>query len=79
MRLILNVLWLALAGLWLFLAYMVIGVLWCITIIGIPFGIALFKLAAEGLFPLGKRVVPTDPPRSWFAAGSTVGAAPIRS
>jgi len=54
------------------------GIAYCITIIGIPFGIALFKLAAEGLFPLGKRVVPTDPPRSWFAAGSTVGAAPIR-
>ena len=36
------------------------GVAYCLTIIGIPFGIALFKLALVGLFPLGKQVVPTD-------------------
>ena len=35
----------------------------CVTVIGIPFGIASFKLAAVGLFPLGKRVVETVPPR----------------
>jgi len=43
-----------------------------VTIIGIPFGIASFKLAAVGLFPLGKRVVETAPPRSWMQAGSSV-------
>jgi uncharacterized membrane protein YccF (DUF307 family) len=73
-----NVLWFLFAGWWLALVHVLAGIAYCITIIGIPFGIALFKLAAEGLFPLGKRVVPTDPPRSWFAAGSTVGAAPVR-
>ena len=51
----------------------------CLTIIGIPFGVASFKLAGVGLFPLGKRVVETEPPRDWMHAGSgvsrTAGAA----
>jgi uncharacterized membrane protein YccF (DUF307 family) len=71
-----NVLWFLVAGWWLALAHVVAGIGYCVTIIGIPFGIALFRLALVGLFPLGKRVVDTDAPRSWFAAGSTVGPAP---
>jgi uncharacterized membrane protein YccF (DUF307 family) len=73
-----NVLWFLFAGWWLALAHIAAGITYCLTIIGIPFGIALFKLAVVGLFPLGKRVVPTDPPQSWFAAGTTVNAAPAR-
>jgi uncharacterized membrane protein YccF (DUF307 family) len=73
-----NLLWFLVAGWWLALAHVIAGVAYCLTIIGIPFGIALFKLAVVGLFPLGKRVVPTDPPASWFAAGSTVGRVPAR-
>lgn len=44
MLLVLNLLWLVLSGFWMFLAYMVIGVLWCSTVIGIPLGLANFKL-----------------------------------
>lgn len=54
-----NVLWFVLVGWWLALLHVVAGVAYCLTIIGIPFGIALFKLALVGLFPLGKQVVPT--------------------
>ena len=67
-----NVLWFLLAGWWLALIHIVAGIAFCLTIIGIPFGVASFKLAAVGLFPLGKRVVETDPPRDWMHAGSGV-------
>jgi uncharacterized membrane protein YccF (DUF307 family) len=68
-RVILNVLWLVLAGFWMFLAYVVIGVLWCITIIGIPFGIASFRIGRFALWPFGRTVV-TKP---GAGAGSTIG------
>ena len=57
-----NVLWLILAGWWLALGHIITGVLLCITIIGIPFGIANFKLIPLSLMPLGKEIVPTDAP-----------------
>ncbi|MEV8429043.1 YccF domain-containing protein [Streptomyces sp. HUAS 31] len=61
-----NVLWLVLAGWWLALGHIVTGLLLCVTIIGIPFGIANFKLIPVSLFPLGREIVPTDRP---FASG----------
>jgi len=67
-----NVLWFLFAGWWLALLHVAAGIAFCLTVIGIPFGVASFKLAAVGLFPLGKRVVPTAPPRSWMQAGSAV-------
>ena len=53
-----NVLWFVLAGIWLAIAQTIAGVALCLTIIGIPFGIANFKLARLSLNPLGKQVVP---------------------
>jgi uncharacterized membrane protein YccF (DUF307 family) len=67
-----NLLWFVLAGWWLALVHLAAGVVFCLTIVGIPFGVASFKLAAVGLFPLGKRVVDTAPPRDWLHAGSGV-------
>ncbi|WP_233498845.1 YccF domain-containing protein [Blastococcus sp. TF02A-26] len=64
-----NLLWFVVAGWWLAVIHVVSGIAFCITIVGIPFGIASFKLAAVGLFPLGKRVVETAPPRDWMHAG----------
>jgi uncharacterized membrane protein YccF (DUF307 family) len=46
LRAIGNVLWFLLAGIWLAIGYAIVGVVMCITIIGIPFGIRAFKLAA---------------------------------
>ncbi|MGX2996693.1 YccF domain-containing protein [Streptomyces sp. JNUCC 64] len=57
-----NVLWLVLAGWWLALAHIVTGVLQCVTIIGIPLGLANFKLIPVSLMPLGKEIVSTDQP-----------------
>lgn len=59
MRTIGNLLWFLLAGLWLALGYALAGLLMCITIIGIPFGIQAFKLAGFVLWPFGRTVVPT--------------------
>jgi uncharacterized membrane protein YccF (DUF307 family) len=57
MRLVLNILWLVLAGIWMAIAYVIAGVLLCITIIGIPFGVQSFKLAAYVLWPFGRALV----------------------
>jgi uncharacterized membrane protein YccF (DUF307 family) len=56
-RLVLNVLWLVLAGFWMFLAYLVAGLVLLITIIGIPFGIAAFRIGFFALWPFGRQVV----------------------
>ena len=55
-----NVVWVVLAGWWLAIGHIVTGVALCITIIGIPLGIASFKLVPISLMPLGKDIVPAD-------------------
>lgn len=60
MRVVLNVIWLVLAGLWLALGHVATGIALCLTIIGIPLGVADFKLAVVALAPLGKEIVATD-------------------
>lgn len=57
---LLNILWLVFFGWWLCLMHIVAGVTQCITIIGIPVGIANFKIAAIALWPVGRRVVPVE-------------------
>jgi uncharacterized membrane protein YccF (DUF307 family) len=52
-----NILWIVLFGWHLFVAHLVAGVILCITIIGIPFGVAAFKMSILALIPLGTRVV----------------------
>jgi uncharacterized membrane protein YccF (DUF307 family) len=58
-----NVLWILLAGWWLALGHLITGVLMCITIIGIPLGLANFKLIPVSLTPLGREVVDIDQAR----------------
>lgn len=52
-----NIVWLVLAGWWIALGHIVSGVTLCLTIIGIPLGIANFKLVPVALLPLGKEIV----------------------
>ena len=59
MRVLLNILWLVLAGVWLAIGYAVAGVLLCVTIIGIPFGVQALKLAGYALWPFGRALVPS--------------------
>ncbi|MEY8038206.1 MULTISPECIES: YccF domain-containing protein [Saccharopolyspora] len=53
-----NLVWLVFAGWWLALGHLVTGALLCITIIGIPLGVANFKLVPVSLVPLGREIVP---------------------
>lgn len=55
--LLLNLLWLALAGVWLCFWYAMAGIVCVCTVIGIPFGIQSFKLAGYALWPFGRMVV----------------------
>lgn len=57
MRLILNVIWLILAGFWMAVGYAVAGLICCILIITIPWGIASFRIANYALWPFGREVV----------------------
>jgi hypothetical protein len=57
LRTVLNIVWLVLAGLWLALGYAVAGVIMCILIVTIPFGLQAFKLAGYSLWPFGRTVV----------------------
>jgi uncharacterized membrane protein YccF (DUF307 family) len=55
-----NVIWIVLFGWWLALGHLVTGVALCLTIIGIPLGLASFKIIPITLLPLGVRIVPTS-------------------
>jgi uncharacterized membrane protein YccF (DUF307 family) len=59
-----NVLWLLLCGWWLALGHLVTGVAQCLTIIGIPLGLANFKLIPVSLLPLGREIIPVDQARA---------------
>ncbi|MCO7136765.1 YccF domain-containing protein [[Clostridium] leptum] len=51
-----NALWFLFGGIWQGLSWVLVGVVWCITIVGIPIGIQCFKLAGLAFFPFGKEV-----------------------
>jgi len=55
-----NVIWLVLCGWWLALGHLVTGVLLCLTVIGIPLRLAIFKLIPVSLLPLGREIVDID-------------------
>lgn len=57
LRFVANVIWLVIAGLPLFLAYALAGVICCLLVVTIPFGIASFRLAGYTLWPFGKTIV----------------------
>ena len=55
-RLISNVLWALLGGIWLLLLWGILGILLCLTIVGIPFGKQCLKIARLSFMPYGKKV-----------------------
>ncbi|HKR70195.1 MAG TPA: YccF domain-containing protein [Streptosporangiaceae bacterium] len=69
MRLILNVIWLVLCGIWMAIFYALAGILAFILIITIPFGIAAFRIANYVLWPFGRTTVP----RRDAGVGSLIG------
>jgi uncharacterized membrane protein YccF (DUF307 family) len=65
-----NVIWFVIAGWWLTLMHIFTGILMCITIIGIPLGLANFKLINVGLRPFGREIVSVEEAkrRAWSAS-----------
>ena len=55
-----NVVWVILFGWWLAVGHLIAGVLLCLTVIGIPLGLASFKIIPITLVPLGVRVIPSS-------------------
>ncbi len=52
-----NILWFIFGGIFSGLSWILSGVIWCITIVGIPFGLQFFKIAKLSLAPFGARIV----------------------
>ena len=61
MKFIGNLIWLILGGIVIAIIYYLVGLVMCITIVGIPFGIQLFKLGSYAMWPFGRELV--DGPR----------------
>lgn len=57
MKILGNIIWFIFGGFINFIAWSIIGVLWCITIIGIPVGIQCFKIARLSAWPMGREVL----------------------
>ena len=51
-----NIIWVVFGGFFIFLEYLFAGLLLCVTIVGIPFGLQAFKLAYMALWPFGKHI-----------------------
>lgn len=68
-----NILWFILAGWWLALSQALMGIGYFITIIGIPLGVACFKLAGLSINPLGKKIVPIE-----YADVARTGYSPLQ-
>jgi uncharacterized membrane protein YccF (DUF307 family) len=92
MKTLLNVIWLVFAGAWLALGYVAAGIICCVLVVTIPFGIASFRIASYVLWPFGRTIVdrPTAGALSaignvvwffvagiWLAAGHVVTAVPL--
>ncbi len=69
MRTLLNIIWLVLSGLWLFLGYALAAAIMCVLIVTIPWGIAAWRVGVYALWPFGKTVV--DRPTA--GVGSALG------
>jgi uncharacterized membrane protein YccF (DUF307 family) len=69
MRAILNIIWLVFGGFWLAVGYVAAGIVACIFIITIPFGIASFRMAGYCLWPFGRAVIA----RPGAGLGSSLG------
>lgn len=57
LSILMNVLWIFLGGIWICVAHLIFGTFFCITIVGIPFGLQHFKLAGLALNPFGKKII----------------------
>ena len=69
-----NIIWFILCGWWLAIGHLFTGVLLCLTIIGIPLGLANFKLIPVSLLPMGREIVSVEQARAQNLAASVAFA-----
>lgn len=73
LNLALNVIWLLFGGLWLALGYVLAGIVCCVLVVTIPFGVASFRIAGYALWPFGRVVVEDRPGGgAWSALGNVI-------
>jgi uncharacterized membrane protein YccF (DUF307 family) len=72
LRLLLNVVWLVVAGFWLAVSYALAGIVMLVLIITIPFGLQAFKLASYALWPFGRTAVRSSQPRATSILGNII-------
>ncbi|MEU7880663.1 YccF domain-containing protein [Microbispora bryophytorum] len=72
MNTVLNVIWLIFAGLWLALGYVAAGIICCVLIVTIPFGIASFRIAGYALWPFGRTVADKPSAGAWSVLGNVI-------
>ena len=72
MRTLLNIIWFVFSGFWLWLAYMLAGIICCLLIITIPWGIASFRMASYAVWPFGRELV--DKPNSGSSPSSAMSS-----
>ena len=72
MKTLLNIIWLVLCGFWMALGYVIAGIICCILIITIPFGIASFRMANYALWPFGRTVVRDPESGAWSVIGNII-------
>lgn len=68
-RTLLNIIWLIFGGFWLWLGYVLAGIICCLLIVTIPLGVASFRMASYTLWPFGRAVVRAPD----AGAGSAIG------
>ncbi|MDO8145501.1 MULTISPECIES: YccF domain-containing protein [Isoptericola] len=72
MKAILNVIWLVLSGFWLAIGYAAAGIICCLLIVTIPWGIASFRIAGYALWPFGRTVVDRPGAGGWSVLGNII-------
>ena len=72
LRTLLNLVWLVLAGVWMAIGYVIAGIICCILIVTIPFGIASFRMASYALWPFGRTVVDKPTSGAWSVIGNVI-------
>lgn len=72
MKTLLNIIWLVLSGFWLAIGYALAGIVCCVLVVTIPFGIASFRMASYVLWPFGRTVVDNPQAGGWSTLGNIV-------
>ena len=72
MRTVLNVIWFVFSGVWLWIAYTLAGIICCVLIITIPWGIASFRMANYAVWPFGREVVSRPRAGVWSFLGNVI-------